>query len=40
MNDVTTSSKKKLPIAGQALDIEAELKKFEESERARLGLDG
>src|SRR5215204_2430405 len=35
-----TAAKKKLPIAGQALDIDAELKKFEESERTRLGLDG
>lgn len=35
-----TTSKKKLPIAGQNLDIDAELKAFEETERARLGLDG
>ncbi|HTA88674.1 MAG TPA: 2-hydroxyglutaryl-CoA dehydratase [Polyangiaceae bacterium] len=31
-------TKKKLPIAGQALDIDAELKKFEDEERARLGI--
>ncbi|MBX3219623.1 MAG: 2-hydroxyglutaryl-CoA dehydratase [Labilithrix sp.] len=37
---VTTAAKKKLPIAGQALDIDAELAKFEEEERKRLGLDG
>jgi predicted nucleotide-binding protein (sugar kinase/HSP70/actin superfamily) len=38
---VTTAAKKtKLPIAGQSLDIDAELKKFEEEERKRLGLDG
>lgn len=37
---VTTAAKKKLPIAGQLLDIDAELKKFEEEERKRLGLDG
>ncbi len=37
---VTSTAKKKLPIAGQALDIDAELKKFEEEERKRLGLDG
>src|SRR6187399_177238 len=37
---VNTAAKKKLPIAGQALDLDAEMKKFEESERARLGLDG
>src|SRR3954464_6060189 len=30
--------KKKLPIAGQALDIDAELKKFEDEERKRLGI--
>jgi predicted nucleotide-binding protein (sugar kinase/HSP70/actin superfamily) len=30
--------KKSLPIAGQALDIDAELKKFEDEERARLGI--
>ncbi|MDF2694238.1 MAG: Activator of (R)-2-hydroxyglutaryl-CoA dehydratase [Labilithrix sp.] len=36
----TTAAKKKLPIAGQALDIDAEMKKFEEEERKRLGLDG
>ena len=29
--------KKSLPIAGQAMDIDAELKKFEDEERARLG---
>jgi predicted nucleotide-binding protein (sugar kinase/HSP70/actin superfamily) len=43
-NQTTTvnagSLKKKLPIAGQSLDIDAELKKFEEEERKRLGLDG
>ena len=31
--------KKKLPIAGQSMDLDAELKAFEESERKRLGLD-
>ncbi|MBX3211738.1 MAG: 2-hydroxyglutaryl-CoA dehydratase [Labilithrix sp.] len=36
----TAAKKKKLPVAGQSLDIDAELKKFEEAERARLGLDG
>jgi predicted nucleotide-binding protein (sugar kinase/HSP70/actin superfamily) len=36
----TTATKKKLPIAGQALDLDAELKAFEEAERKRLGLDG
>src|SRR3954469_6352724 len=36
---VTTAAKKKLPIAGQNLDLDAELKAFEESERKRLGLD-
>src|SRR6478609_593182 len=30
--------KKSLPIAGQTLDIDAELKKFEDEERARLGI--
>ncbi|HEY4106820.1 MAG TPA: 2-hydroxyglutaryl-CoA dehydratase [Polyangiaceae bacterium] len=30
--------KKSLPIAGQELDIDAELRKFEDEERARLGL--
>ena len=30
--------KKSLPIAGQAMDIDAELKKFEDEERARLGI--
>ncbi len=35
----TTSAKKKLPIAGQLMDIDAELKKFEQEERKRLGLD-
>jgi len=34
------TSKKKLPIAGQSLDIDAELARFEAEERARLGLDG
>jgi len=42
---VTTTTKKSLPIVGQAaaqaagLDIDAELKAFEAEERARLGLD-
>jgi predicted nucleotide-binding protein (sugar kinase/HSP70/actin superfamily) len=36
----TTAAKKKLPIAGQSLDVDAELKKFEAEERKRLGLDG
>ena len=43
ISTVTTagaSAKKKLPIAGQMLDVDAELKKFEEEERKRLGLDG
>lgn len=35
----TVTSKKKLPIAGQTLDIDAELAKFEAEERARLGID-
>jgi len=30
--------KKSLPIAGQAMDIDAELKKFEDEERKRLGI--
>ena len=30
--------KKSLPIAGQVMDIDAELKKFEDEERARLGI--
>jgi len=33
-----TVKKKSLPIAGQAMDIDAELKKFEDEERARLGI--
>src|SRR4051794_5593959 len=37
---VTAAAKKKLPIAGQNIDLDAELKAFEESERKRLGLDG
>lgn len=42
MSNVTlgTPAKKKLPIAGQALDLDAELAKFEADERKRLGLDG
>ncbi len=36
---VTTAPKKKLPIAGQAMDLDAELAKFEAEERKRLGLD-
>ncbi|MBX3186621.1 MAG: 2-hydroxyglutaryl-CoA dehydratase [Labilithrix sp.] len=40
-NQTTIStSKKKLPIAGQALDLDAELAKFEAEEKRRLGLDG
>ncbi|MDB4943425.1 MAG: Activator of (R)-2-hydroxyglutaryl-CoA dehydratase [Labilithrix sp.] len=40
-NEVTlTSAKKKLPIAGQAMDLDAELARFELEERKRLGLDG
>lgn len=35
----TTTGKKKLPIAGQNLDIDAELAKFEAEERVRLGID-
>ena len=31
--------KRKLRIADQGLDVDAELKKFEEEERKRLGLD-
>ncbi len=48
MNPVVASSKKSLPVFGQApaaaqapevdIDIEAELRAFEESERARLGM--
>ncbi len=37
---LTAAKKKKLPIAGQALDLDAELAKFEQEERKRLGLDG
>jgi predicted nucleotide-binding protein (sugar kinase/HSP70/actin superfamily) len=37
-SDVQTAKKKSLPIAGQTLDIDAELKKFEDEERARLGI--
>jgi predicted nucleotide-binding protein (sugar kinase/HSP70/actin superfamily) len=37
-SDTTSTKKKSLPIAGQALDIDAELKKFEAEERARLGI--
>jgi len=39
--DFDRSQKKSLPIAGQApvLDIEAELRKFEDEERGRLGLE-
>jgi predicted nucleotide-binding protein (sugar kinase/HSP70/actin superfamily) len=37
---VTSIAKKKLPVAGQALDLDAELAKFEAEERKRLGLDG
>ena len=37
---ISTSTKKKLPIAGQTLDLDAELAKFEAEEKARLGLDG
>ncbi len=41
MNTTTiASTKKKLPIAGQALDVDAELARFEADERKRLGLDG
>ena len=36
--DGNASVKKKLPIAGQPLDIDAELKKFEDEERKRLGI--
>jgi predicted nucleotide-binding protein (sugar kinase/HSP70/actin superfamily) len=40
-NQTTTAPKmKKLPIAGQAVDIDAELANFESAERKRLGLDG
>jgi predicted nucleotide-binding protein (sugar kinase/HSP70/actin superfamily) len=35
-----TGAKKKLKIADQALDLDAELARFEEEERRRLGLDG
>jgi len=34
----TPLKKKSLPIAGQPLDIDAELKRFEDQERARLGI--
>ena len=37
-SDTTSTKKKSLPIAGQVLDIDAELKKFEAEERARLGI--
>jgi predicted nucleotide-binding protein (sugar kinase/HSP70/actin superfamily) len=40
MNTTQINGKKKLKIADQSLDIDAELKKFEEEERKRLGLDG
>jgi predicted nucleotide-binding protein (sugar kinase/HSP70/actin superfamily) len=41
MNTTTTAAtRKKLPIAGQALDVDAELAAFEAEERKRLGLDG
>ena len=43
MNETTfngKSGKKKLQIAGQDMDLDAELAKFEEEERKRLGLDG
>src|SRR5205085_1600805 len=44
MSNVTTSvqnsGKKKLKIAGQDLDLDAELARFEAEERKRLGLDG
>jgi predicted nucleotide-binding protein (sugar kinase/HSP70/actin superfamily) len=36
----TIAAKKKLPIAGQELDLDAELQKFEADEKKRLGLDG
>jgi hypothetical protein len=40
MNQTTNSpDKKRLPLADQDLDVEAELAKFEAEERARLGLD-
>ena len=35
-----TDGKKKLRISGQDIDVDAELKKFEDAEKARLGLDG
>jgi predicted nucleotide-binding protein (sugar kinase/HSP70/actin superfamily) len=34
-----TAAKKKLPVVGQSMDIDAELKKFEVDEAKRLGLD-
>jgi predicted nucleotide-binding protein (sugar kinase/HSP70/actin superfamily) len=37
--NTTAAKKTKLPIAGQALDLDAELKRFEEEEKKRLGLD-
>jgi predicted nucleotide-binding protein (sugar kinase/HSP70/actin superfamily) len=45
MSNATTTftgvdGKKKLRIADQGMDLDAELKKFEEEERKRLGLDG
>ena len=36
----TNDGKKRLKIADQDMDLDAELKKFEDAERARLGLDG
>jgi predicted nucleotide-binding protein (sugar kinase/HSP70/actin superfamily) len=36
---VTAAAKKKLPIAGQAMDLDAEIAAFEAQERTRLGLD-
>lgn len=37
--DIGTRGKRSLPIAGQELDIDAELRAFEREERARLGLE-
>jgi len=39
MNTITNDGKKRLKIADQAVDLDAELAKFEAEERARLGLD-
>jgi hypothetical protein len=37
--DLSRPKKKSLPIADRALDVDAELRRFEAEERARLGLE-